>query len=854
MRVSELAKELNTTTEIILAKLRAFKLKAKDGEQELNSFVLSVLRREIISKGVKVAPMVSKTPFKALAEPKEFKTSIAPEKLKKEVKETKVKTKPASIDVRTNNATVSKKKDVEILATSRGIASREVSKAKKSETPSVLLSGAPKVKPKLTKSASVKKTVSPVPPVALPVVPEIPVQKARPKLSDAPFVSVKPLPKRKKRPSSGFFKEPVKETPKLDKELRPEAPKTESPAPTISLVDKESSSGLLGEEKISAPLTQSAVEEKIFDPRSLLPPLEVKIPIAVKDFAVKLQQKQGVVLKKLMEMGIFANINQHLNEEAIRTIAAGFGYSIIKTKTQEEQLIDVHKTLEEDPQFLKSRAPVVTFMGHVDHGKTSLLDKIRKTKIADEEHGGITQHIGAYTVNYPKGKITFLDTPGHEAFTAMRARGAHITDVVVLVVAADEGIMPQTIEALDHARAAGVPIVIALNKIDKPNADSDRVKKQLADRDLLPEDWGGKTIVVGVSAITGEGIDRLLEMILLEAELLELKANYEKKASGIVVDAHMSQGKGALATVIVQNGTLQEGDVIVVGSLFGRIRAMFDDREKPVKEAGPSMAAEILGLPGVPEAGDVFYVVESEKQAREITLQRQEQTKAQKMQATSKITLEDLYAQIQAGKIKELSVIMKTDVQGSMEALIDSLKKIPSDEVQVKFIHTGIGDINASDVILADASNAIIIGFQVSVDARAKQELEKHPVDVRTYRIIYDAVNDIRNALEGLLEPKTKKKFLSRIEVRQVFKLSKSGMVAGCFVQKGKVIRKANVDILRNGQVVFSGSIGSLKRFKDDVREVAEGMECGISIHNFDKVEPGDTIEAYELEKIARKL
>jgi len=829
MRVSELAKELNTTTEIILAKLRAFKLKAKDGEQELNSFVLSVLQREIISKGVKVAPMVSKIPSKALPESKEFKTSIAPEKLKKEVKETKVKTK------------VEEKEK-----------SKPVSKAKKSETPVAILSEAPKVKAKLIKSTSVKKTVSPVPPVSPVVVPEIPVQKVRPKLSDAPFVSVKPLPKRKKRPS-GSFKESFKETPKMDKELRSETPKTEFPAATLPFVDNDSSSSLL-EEKISAPLSQSAAEEKPFDPRSLLPPLEVKIPIAVKDFAVKLQQKQGVVLKKLMEMGIFANINQHLNEEAIRTIAAGFGYSIIKTKTQEEQLIDVHKTLEEDPQLLKSRAPVVTFMGHVDHGKTSLLDKIRKTKIADQEHGGITQHIGAYTVNYPKGKITFLDTPGHEAFTAMRARGAHITDVVVLVVAADEGIMPQTIEALDHARAAGVPIVIALNKIDKPNADSDRVKKQLADRDLLPEDWGGKTIVVGVSALTGEGIDRLLEMILLEAELLELKANYEKKASGIVVDAHMSHGKGALATVIIQNGTLQEGDVIVVGSLFGRIRAMFDDLEKPVKEAGPSMAAEILGLPGVPEAGDVFYVVESEKQAREITLQRQEQTKAQKMQATSKITLEDLYAQIQAGKIKELSVIMKTDVQGSMEALIDSLKKIPSDEVQVKFIHTGIGDINASDVILADASNAIIIGFQVSVDARAKQELEKHPVDVRTYRIIYDAVNDIRNALEGLLEPKTKKKFLSRIEVRQVFKLSKSGMVAGCFVQKGKVIRKASVDILRNGQVVFSGSIGSLKRFKDDVREVAEGMECGISIHNFDKVEPGDTIEAYELEKIARKL
>ena len=590
---------------------------------------------------------------------------------------------------------------------------------------------------------------------------------------------------------------------------------------------------------------------------SLLQPLEIKVPISVKDLSVRLQQKPSLLLKRLLEKGIFANINQNLSEEVTKDLALHFGYEMIKARTQEEQLLQLHK-LEEDSAQLKPRPPVVTLMGHVDHGKTSLLDKIRKSRIADQEHGGITQHIGAYSVPHPKGKITFLDTPGHEAFTAMRARGAHLTDLVILVVAADEGVMPQTQEAVDHARAAQVPIVVALNKIDKPGADPDRVKKQLADCDLAPEDWGGKTVVVGVSASTGEGIDHLLEMILLEAELLELKANDQRKASGAVVEAHVSHGKGPVATVIVQNGTLKEGDVVVVGTHVGKIRAMFDDHQKPIKEAPPSIAVEILGLSGVPEAGDPFYVVENERLAREIALKRQEQAKLKKLQEPARITLEDIYAQIQEGKIKELNCIVKADVQGSLEAVVDSLKKILQQETDHKlglnFIHTGVGDINASDVILADASNAIIIGFQVEVDTRAKEELEQHPVDVRTYRIIYDAVNDVKKALEGLLEPKTRKKFVARVEIRQVFKLSKAGVVAGCFVQKGKIHRKVQVDILRNGQVVFSGALSSLKRFKDDVREVAEGFECGLTLAGFDQIESGDVLEAYELEKILRTL
>ncbi|MCC6759529.1 MAG: translation initiation factor IF-2, partial [Candidatus Omnitrophica bacterium] len=582
--------------------------------------------------------------------------------------------------------------------------------------------------------------------------------------------------------------------------------------------------------------------------------LEVQLPISVKDFAVRIQEKTSMVLKKLMEMGVLANLNQNLSEDVVRKLAEAFGFIITKIKTKEEKLLESHKIEEEDPALLTPRGPVVTFMGHVDHGKTSLLDRIRKSRVADKEHGGITQHIGAYSVKVPKGRITFLDTPGHEAFTAMRARGAHITDIVVIVVAADEGIMPQTEEAIDHARAAGVPIIIALNKIDKRNADIDRVKKQLMEHDLSPEDWGGKTIVVGVSATTGEGIDKLLEMMFLESEMLELKANSQKKASGIVVEAHMSRGKGALATLIVQSGTLRQNDMIVVGQYYGRVKAMFDDYEKPITEAGPSMPVEILGLPGVPDAGEMFYIVENEEQAREITSVRVEQLKHERLNASSKITLEDLYTQIQQRKIKELNVILKADVQGSVEAIKDSLNKISTAEVKVNFIHTGVGDVNAADVILAFASNAIIIAFQVGTGVKAAQELEKQPVDIRQYRIIYDAVSDVKKAMEGLLEPKKRRKFIARIEVRQVFKLSKGYTVAGSFVLKGRITKKATIDVMRNGEIIHTGAIAGIKRFKDDVKEVIEGYECGIYLEKFEKFEPGDILEAFEMESIARTL
>jgi translation initiation factor IF-2 len=457
-------------------------------------------------------------------------------------------------------------------------------------------------------------------------------------------------------------------------------------------------------------------------------------------------------------------------------------------------------------------------------------------------------------VNLAHGDITFLDTPGHEAFTAMRARGARITDIVVLVVAADDGVMPQTQEAIDHARAAGVSIIVAINKIDKPQANLERVKKQLSELGLAAEDWGGKVITVPVSAKTGQGIDDLLEMILLEAQMLELKANPKRLARGVVVEAKMSKGRGPVATLLVQNGTLHLNENIIVGNFYGKIRAMFNDRGQSVTLAGPSMPVEVLGISGIPEAGEQFFAIADEKQAKELAQMRLEKDKQQQMRAVKRISLEDLHAQIEEGKIKELKLIIKADVQGSLEAIKETLNKLNVTEIKLDIIHTGVGNINSSDAILAVASNALILGFNVTMDELAKEIVAKEGIDVRTYNIIYELANDIKAAVEGMLEPKIKKVFLGRADVRKVFRLSRAGTVAGCFITKGKINRTSNIALLRNGQVVFEGKLASLKRFKDDVRDVAEGFECGIALSGFDAVQEGDIIEAFEIEKIARKL
>ncbi len=587
--------------------------------------------------------------------------------------------------------------------------------------------------------------------------------------------------------------------------------------------------------------------------------IEIAASILVKDLGVKLNASPSEIISKLIKLKVFASINQAVNFEIASKVALEYGYEVEKHKAATENETTASERVDslqapKDRSKMLPRAPIVTFMGHVDHGKTSLLDAIRKTKVAAGEAGGITQHIGAYQVFLPKGAVTFLDTPGHEAFTAMRARGARATDVVVLVVAADDGVMPQTIEAIDHAKAAGVPIVVAMNKMDLPSANPDRVKKSLMEHGLMTEDWGGKTIIVGVSAKTGKGIDELLEMLALESELLELRADPTSPASGIVVEAELSKGSGVLATILVQDGTLRVGDAVIIGDHYGKVRAMINDHSVRIKEATPSTPVAVLGFSELPKAGDRFYTVKDENAARAIIEEREAKLREKGAPDTSHVTLEHLLEDIKSGKVEELKLIIKSDVQGSVEALRSTLAKIPAKNVRLNIIHIAVGDITESDVMLAAASNAVVIGFHVGMSTTAREIADKEQVDVRFYQIIYEAKTAIEKAMEGLLEPEAKEVFVGVAEVRQVFKVSKTGTIAGCAVSKGKIVRNFNCRVTRNGVKVHDGKVESLKRFKDDAREVLEGFECGIGVSNFDEILAGDRIEVFEIQKKARKL
>ena len=583
-------------------------------------------------------------------------------------------------------------------------------------------------------------------------------------------------------------------------------------------------------------------------------PITVIAPITVKDFADQLGVSVSTVITKLIGLGVMANQNQSIDEDTCILLADELGIEIdIEEPKLDESIEEEYGLLKKDKERdLKTRPPVVTVMGHVDHGKTSLLDSIKKTHVTQSEAGGITQHIGAYTVNLAGKKITFLDTPGHEAFTSMRLRGAQTTDIAVLVVAADDGVMPQTIEAISHARSAEVPIIVAITKIDKPEANTERVKQELMNENLLAEEWGGDTIVVGVSSKTGEGIDELLEMILLVAEMRELKANPNRRAIGTIIEANLDKAKGPMATILIKNGTLRFGDSIVSGVCSGRIRAMQDDKGKQVKKAGPSMPVVVLGLNEVPNAGDTIYAVNDDKTAKAIADKNAEITREKRLSQTTKISLDNLFEKISEEDVKELNIVVKADVKGSVEALNQSLLKLSTDEVKISIIHSGVGGINESDVTLASASNAIVIGFNVRPNINAIELAKAEDVEIRTYRVIYEIINDIEQAAKGMLDPDIVEEILGRCEIRQTFKLPNNQMVAGVYVLNGKILRNSKVKVLRDDVVIHEGDIASLKRFKDDTKELATGFEGGLVIDGFNDIKEGDLLESYILKEVKR--
>jgi len=621
--------------------------------------------------------------------------------------------------------------------------------------------------------------------------------------------------------------------------------------------EEETSSGIYPAEviPISKPKPKKKEEKPPLKPVTAPPkPIKRRIEmgetITVGELARAMGVKAGELIKKLMNLGVMTTINQPLDYDTASLVASEFDYEVKQVGFVEE---DVLKPIPDKPEDLKPRPPVVTVMGHVDHGKTSLLDAIRHTNVISMETGGITQHIGAYYVNLDKGNIVFLDTPGHEAFTAMRARGAQVTDIVVLVVAADDGVMEQTREAINHAKEAKVPIVAAINKIDKPNANPERVKRELSKLGLTPEEWGGDTLYAEISAKKRIGINNLLELILLQAEMLELKANPDKPARGVVIEARLDKGRGPVATVLVKEGTLKIGDYFVCGLHHGKVRAMFNDRGKLVKKVGPSLPAEVQGISGVPEAGDSLVVVESEKIAKEVSHYRQQKQREATL-VRAGVSLENLYEKIEEGEIKELKLIIKADVQGSVEALKEALTKLSTQEIKVNVIHASTGVITESDILLASASHAVIIGFNVRPSAKVMDLAEKEKVDIRYYEVIYQLLDDIQDAMKGLLEPEHKERIIGEAEIRQLFKVPKVGVVAGCYVRKGEIKRSCKVRILRDGVVVYNGQLSSLKRFKEDVKEVGTGYECGMGFENFQDVKVGDIVEAYVVEEVEKTI
>lgn len=734
--------------------------------------------------------------------------------------------------------------------------SKEKEPEKKKKVAAKAVSAKPKPKKAAEKVAVKKKVIARAPAVKEKVAPkqEKAVEKPKEKIVSVTEVSATKIGGSAHGGQSPKPKPPI---------VSPEKEEIKKPIPEVKaatkIVEPPPAQPMLKEKPVvpEQPVIKEpivAAPQKAEEPKMRV--LEFETPISLKELAAKIGVKSNELIINLMGKNVFATINQNLGDDIVKNILKDFGIEFRKPANVEDQAVREHRELEEkqDEKHMLPRSPVVTFMGHVDHGKTSLLDFIRKTRVADKEKGGITQHIGAYEVKFKNGSVTFLDTPGHEAFTAMRARGANATDIVVLVIAADDGVMPQTKEALDHARVAGVQIVVALNKCDLPSANIDKVKGQLSQLGLMPEDWGGKTIVVPVSAKTGEGVDALLEMLLLEAELLELKANPHLRARGVVIEGKLSSGQGPVATVLVKNGTLRVGDMVLVGAHYGRIKAMMNDKGERVEEAPPSKPVSLLGLSGVPMAGEEFFVVKDEKKARTLSVLKQDEARARKLKSSKRITLEDFYTQMKEGVAKELAILLKGDVQGSIEAIKKSLMDLNTKDVKIDIIHADVGNINESDVMLAVVSNAVVMGFNVKVDEGAQELAAKEGIEIKLYGIIYEAIQDVGAAMEGLLEPISKEVFVGRASVKQVFKVTKAGTIAGSIVLKGKIVRTGIAKLIRDKNVVYEGKIISLKRFKDDVREVNENVECGISLNKHDDIKVGDLIEVYQIEKVARRL
>ncbi len=656
-----------------------------------------------------------------------------------------------------------------------------------------------------------------------------------------------------------------KDTKREQKSVKPVQDKNNRFKPQKILVEKKGINEILSEDYIlsefynddnkkkkgSKPRKDVRVENKHIPPKAVLTQITIPEIITVKDLAESLKKTSTEVIKKLMGLGMMATLNQELDFDTATIIAEEFGVKTEKAVVVNEEDI-LFDDAEDDEKDLSPRPPVVVVMGHVDHGKTSLLDAIRKTNVIESEAGGITQHIGAYMVKINNRNITFLDTPGHEAFTAMRARGAQVTDIAIIVVAADDGVMPQTVEAINHAKAANVSIIVAINKIDKPGANPDRVKQELTEHGLVAEEWGGDVICVPVSAKKGENIDQLLEMVILTADILELKSNPNRQAKGTIIEAKLDKDRGPLATMLVQRGTLDVGDSIVTGSIVGRIRAMVDDKGHKIKKAGPSTPVEILGLPEVPVSGEVFYAITDEKVAKQLAEKRKFKQREQNLKSSSRVTLDDLFSQIKEGKLKDLNIIVKADVQGSVEAVKQSLEKLTNDEVRVNIIHGGVGAVTEYDVTLAQVSNAIIIGFNVRPGANVLEAAKNAEVDMRLYRVIYNAIEDIQAAMKGMLDPTFKEVVLGHAEIRQIFKVSGIGTIAGCYVTDGKIVRNTDIRVVRNGIVVHEGKLASLKRFKDDAKEVASGFECGLSVERFNDLKEADVVEAFTMEEVKR--